>query len=242
MRKHLIPTVMTLCGAALLFALGTWQLQRLAWKSDIIERLEAGYAAGADAPLLRDDQLSAWSAEEAPIGYGRVEGRLLRDKSILLGPRTEGGRAGYHLLIPMQREGGRILIINAGWVDALWQDTLDERLSQLPAGEVVASGAIQRPDWSSFASKNAPAQNMWFRADIAEIATAKGLDNPYPLILYAHAITPPLPDVMPRAERWLPRNKHLQYALFWYALCLSLIGVYGFYLYSARKNNEGEAS
>lgn len=240
MRKYLVPTVMTLCGAAILFALGTWQIQRLQWKNDIIARLEAGYASGANAPVLGDDQLSAWSVEENPIGHGTVEGRFLRDKSILLGPRTNEGRVGYHLLIPLEREGGRVLIVNAGWVDSLWQDTLEERLAQLPAEDVIATGVVHRPDWSSFASKNAPAQAMWFRADIDEIAAAKNLQSPYPFILYAQTITPPLPGVIPHAERWLPRNKHLQYALFWYALCLCLLGVYGAYLYSARKKSPAE--
>lgn len=236
MRAYLLPTLMTLCGVAILFALGTWQMKRLEWKNDIIERLNQGYEAGS-APPLGADQLAAWSMEENPIGYGAAAGRLLREKSILLGPRTENGRAGYHLLIPMEREDGRILIINAGWVDALWKDTLDERLARLPEGDVMAAGVVHRPDWSSFASKNAPEENMWFRADIAEIATAKQLDNPYPFILYADRVEPPLPDVAPHAERWLPRNKHLQYALFWYALGVCLIAVYGFYMRGAYKKD-----
>jgi cytochrome oxidase assembly protein ShyY1 len=28
-------------------------------------------------------------------------------------------------------------------------------------------------------------------------------------------------------KEWYPRNKHGQYALFWYAMALALLGVYG---------------
>ena len=105
----------------------------------------------------------------------------------------------------------------------------------LPDGPVAARGVIHKPDWSSFASKNSPGNDMWFRADIGEIAEAKGIANPYPFILYADRIAPELPDVEAHEEHWLPRNKHLQYAIFWYALAVAMLGVYGFYVAGLNK-------
>lgn len=228
-------TIMSACGVAILCTLGTWQIQRLHWKEDITDRLEAAYDSSSRTPVLNAGTLSALASEKEPLSYGRIEGRILRDKAILLGPRTDEGRAGYHLLLPVQPDKGPPLIVNAGWVDGMWKDTLEERLSVLPVEPVRMRGILRKPDWSSFSSRNSPANDMWFRADIAQIAKEKELDKPYPFLLYADDANPPLADVKPHEKGWLPRNKHLQYAIFWYALAACLTGVYGFYIAGKKK-------
>lgn len=237
MKLPLGPTLMTVCGVAILCGLGTWQMQRLQWKTAIIEKLNAGYDSAKANEDFTQTQLADWSMQADPLGYGGASGRLLRDKAILLGPRTEEGRVGYHLLVPVAMAEGKSLIVNTGWVSDLWKDDTEERLAGLPIEEVRIKGVIHKPDWSSMASKNSPANDMWFRADIGEIAAAKDIPSPYPFILYADNINPPLADVEPHAERWLPRNKHLQYALFWYAMGIVMLAVYGFYVAGLNKKH-----
>jgi surfeit locus 1 family protein len=231
------PTVMTVCCIGILAALGTWQVQRMHWKNDIIAKLNTGYDKSSP---ISEAQLGHWSIEKDPLGYGSIHGRLQRNKSILLGPRTEDGKVGYHLLVPIELESGKTLIVNAGWVSDMWKDNTEDRLALLPMEPVTAKGVIHKPDWSSFASKNSPANDMWFRADIGEIAKAKEIAEPYPFILYADKISPELPDVEPHEERWLPRNKHMQYALFWYALGGVMLAVYGFYVGGLNKKKGAE--
>lgn len=236
MKLPLKETIVTACAFAILMGMGTWQLQRREWKNDLIAKLNAGYDAPSKSLPFSAQQLDAWSQEKSPLGYGTTHAKLLRDKAILLGPRIEDGRSGYHLLIPAQLPDGHILIVNTGWVNDLWKDDFEERLSIIPADDIYLRGIIHKPDWSSFASQNSPANDMWFRADIDQIAKEKEIDSPYPFILYADSIDPPLHDVIMPTERWLPRNKHLQYALFWYALGFALLGVYGFYVAAINKN------
>lgn len=220
------PTIITFICVAILVALGTWQVQRLQWKNHIIADLEQSYTNNQD---LAKSKLGEVDRGNDMFAYGSVHGRLLRDKAVLVGPRILDGRSGYHLLIPvMVDEQTRPLFVNAGWVSDMWNDTLDERLALLPA-EVTVRGLARYPDWSSFTSNNSPANDLWFRPDPLEIAKAKDLPNPYRILLYADKIDPPLQDVTANEEHWLPRNKHLQYALFWYALALAMLGVYGFY-------------
>ncbi len=227
-------TVMTGACVTILCGLGTWQVQRLEWKDALIGRLETAYAQGAKAPVLEEADLQTVAEEKDPMVYGRVEGRILRDKAVLLGPRTDDGRVGYHLLLPL-RSGGHTLIVNAGWVSDLWQDDLEERLALLPAEPVTVRGILRKPDWSSFTSKNSPSNDMWFRADIGEIATTREIDNVYPFILYADSASPGLPDVKPHEAGWLPRNKHMQYAIFWYAMAAVMMGVYSFYVFGRNR-------
>lgn len=237
MKLPIGATFFTAAGVAVLLCLGTWQMQRLEWKNDIIERLNEGYDHAASAPPIDQSKLDAWAAEEAPIGSGSIVGQLLRDKSVLLGPRTEEGRIGYHLIVPVELQDKHVLLANIGWVSDLWKDNFEDRLSGLPQESVLLGGAIHKPDWSSFASKNSPQNDLWFRADIAEIAEAKELENTYPYMMYVSHTEPELIDVKPHADRWLPRNKHMQYALFWYAMALCLAGVYGFYLAGLNRKN-----
>ncbi len=236
MRLPLRETVTTVCCVAILVGLGSWQVKRLDWKNDIIEKLQAQYANAAKAPTLSAAKLDELAAQKDPLAYGTVHARLLRDQSILLGPRTEEGRMGYHLLVPAVLSNGHTLIINAGWVNDLWQDNIEDRLAVLPADADIR-GILHKPDWSSMASKNSPSNNMWFRADVNEIAAAKELKDPYPFILYADHATPDLYEVKPHEDRWLPRNMHLQYALFWYSMAIVMLGVYGVYVAGWRKKN-----
>lgn len=230
-------TILAATGIAILFGLGTWQVQRLQWKDGVIAKLEGDYAKmqGGNTPMTSDVRLQELAMEEAPIAIGKVRGRLLRDEAVLLGPRTFEGRAGYHLLVPVELPDQSILIANTGWVDALWQDNLESRMSDLPAEAVTISGVIRKPDWSSFTSPNSPSNNLWFRADVNEIAREKNLDQPYPFVLYVSKSQPLLTEVTPIEEHWLPRNKHLQYALFWYAMGVALAGVFGFYIKSRKQ-------
>jgi surfeit locus 1 family protein len=235
MKLPIGATVMTVCCVAILASLGTWQVKRLEWKNDIIGRLNAQYERAEKSSILGTKALDDLALEKDPMTYGSIQARLLRDKSILLGPRIEEGRAGYHLLIPAAMADGHTLIVNAGWVSDLWQDNLEDRLSSLPGDKITLRGILHRPDWPWIASKNSPSNDLWFRADIGEIAAAKDLKNLYPYVLYVDHADPTLYDVKPHEDRWLPRNKHLQYALFWYALALAMTGVYGFYVRGLNK-------
>lgn len=230
MKLPFFPTVMTALCVVILISLGTWQIQRLHWKASIIERLQAGYAARENAAPMTSTQLDALAKEDMPLAHGAVSGRLLRDAAIFLGPRTLDGRIGYHLLTPLEMQNGRILIADLGWVSDLWKDDPEERLALLPVEPLALRGLIRKADWSSFTSNNSPENDLWFRADVAQIAKAKDLPAPYPFLIYAEDSSQALNDIMMNERGWLPRNKHMQYALFWYALAGVLLIIYGVYI------------
>lgn len=233
MKLPIKETLTTVCLFSILAGLGTWQIQRLQWKQGIIDNLEQYYEGAATLQDLSEGLLDSVENSQNDFAYGEIGGHLIKSKAVLLGPKTNDGRVGYHLLLPLT-ENDRTLIVNAGWVSDMWKDTLEERLAMLPS-DVSARGVVRHPDWSSLASQNSPEDDMWFRADTAEIAKARELNNSYHVVLYADQIVPELHDVVPHEDKWLPRNKHLQYALFWYAMGLALLGVYGFYIHDRFK-------
>ena len=60
----LTPIFVILPAVALLLWLGTWQLQRLAWKSDLIEMRDVNYAEAPVPVPVRDHKLEHRIAEE----------------------------------------------------------------------------------------------------------------------------------------------------------------------------------
>lgn len=232
MKLPLKETIMTGVCVAILGTLGTWQVQRMHWKDAIIADLEASYTRGAHEKLTQAT-LDVVERDEHGFAYGTLQGHLLKDKAILLGPRVNEGRSGYNLLIPLETKD-KVLIVDTGWVSDLWNDTLEDRLGAMPQ-DVTVRGLARKPDFSSMTSKNSPENNLWFSTNTGEIATAKEIENISAAVLYADHIDPPLQDVLPHEEKWLPRNKHLQYAIFWYAMGLVMLGVYGFYVFGLNK-------
>ncbi len=147
-----------------------------------------------------------------PFLVDKASGTLLPDKAVFVGPSSRNSISGYDVFVPMIIDDGTLLV-HLGWVRADKRDALS-----LPRNRVIAGGVARKPDYSSFASKNSPANELWFQANIEDIARARDLRNVSPLIFYANDITPRVDGIDMPPERWLPRNKHSQYMLFWYGM------------------------
>ena len=209
-------TTLTLIGVITLISLGTWQLQRLAWKNDLIEQLNTAYESENSATLDLEN------INPDGFTYGRVSGTFLPHKAILLGPRTRNKEIGHDLLVPL-KVSNRTLIINMGWT----KYSLDELpIYHLKNKNVWFEGLVRTPKWNSFTPENVPAENLWYKADINEIAEVKDLKSPYPFVLRAENASHKFDAAFPNNERLMPNNNHMQYALFWFSLALSLIVIY----------------
>lgn len=208
-------TLLTLLGLIVLCGLGAWQVQRLAWKQDIITKLDQAYEGQSSAALDLDNITDNFA-------YGRVSGRLLADKALLLGPRTQNKEIGNDLIVPLQTNG-RTLLINMGWSNWPLEDM---PIKHLNGKTVWFEGLINTPHWNSFTPPNEPDKDLWYRADINEIAEVKALKEPYPFVLRAEHASHKYDAAFPNNERLYPNNNHLQYAFFWFAMATALIVIY----------------
>ena len=226
-RPHLLPSIATLVALVVLLGLGTWQVERLDWKTGLIKRVEAGLAADPVELPVRIDKPADWD-------YVRVQvtGRFLHDKETYIGPRLyprPDGRQeqGVHVLTPLVRDDGAgVVLIDRGWVP------LDRRdPSSRPEGQVQGSvtiSAIGRvPQERAFMQPdNDPATRTFFWLDMQALAAIAGVDPLMPLVLQADAT--PNPGGLPIGGRTIValKNDHLSYALTWYGLALTLVGVF----------------
>lgn len=233
----LIPAALAF---ALLVALGTWQLQRKAWKEGLIAALnERSQAASTALPPPE-----AWPTfEPARDEYRRVtfEAKFERSGDALVYASASAFRPdvsgfGFWVFAPAQLADGRGVVINRGFVPSDPSGKVNVALGPPPAGEIVITGAIRWPDRRGWLTPQDNAgQNIFFIRDPAVIAAAKGWGPVAPF--YIEQESPVPPDGWPRPGKLVPSlpNNHLQYAVTWYGLALVLAVVFAAYVVKSRR-------
>jgi surfeit locus 1 family protein len=213
-RRLLLPLLVGLPVLAVLIGLGTWQVQRLQWKTALLAQLAASQAGPAE-PLTASP--GEWTKVFAT-------GRLLHDRSTLLGLEVRGATLGAQLLTPLQRQGAPPLLVNRGWVPLEAHVPLDQ-----PQGEVRIEGYVRPGETaSSISARDDPAGRRFYTLDPPAIGAALGMPDVAPFALVALAPPGLSPTVLPQPARSLPQpsNNHLGYVITWYGLALSLVGVF----------------
>lgn len=219
-RPRLWPTLATLAGLAILLSLGTWQLQRMAWKREIIAHAEAQLAAPAQ-PLPAGD-LSA-------LDYRRVSaaGSYLHHLAFAFGFSAENGRPGGRLITPFRLSDGRTILVDRGWIpEDLLPPNVPDGLQ--PNGTVALEGIAR---WRDDAKRgwlvpdDTPALRRWYNWDIPAMAEALGIAiEPLLLVLERSEGPAELPNAKPVSIDF--PNDHLNYAITWYGLALVLLVIY----------------
>ena len=139
-------------------ALGTWQVHRLAWKHDLIARVDTRvHAQPVDAPGRGQwPQVSAANDE-----YRRVKltGQFLQDKSVRVRASTELGMGSW-LLTPLRMNSGDIVIVNRGFVSPTWCAG-KASCAAGPSGTTTISGLLRISEpKGAFLQKNDPAGDL----------------------------------------------------------------------------------
>jgi surfeit locus 1 family protein len=204
-------------------ALGTWQVQRRAWKLDLIARTDARVHAAAQAA----SGPSAWPRIGKGAEYLHVtaRGRLLNDRETLVHAATESG-PGYWVLTPLVDERGFTILVNRGFVPP---DRAEPRKREAAEGLVTVTGLLRVTEpKGAFLRHNDAAAKRWYSRDVKAIARAARVPAPVaPYFVDADAT--PNPGGYPVGGLTVVhfRNAHLQYAITWYALsALSLAGLF----------------
>lgn len=202
--KRALLVLFALAAALGFTALGIWQIERRAWKLDLIARVDAG---------LKAPPASDWRrfAEYRKV---RLAGTYLRDRETLVKAVTERGE-GFWVMTPLRTAQGMVLI-NRGFVSsprqARWCGPDTE-------AAIIGLQRATEPK-GGFLRANDPANDRWYSRDVTAIATARRLGPVAPFFIDADAT--PNPGGYPVGGLTVVafRNNHLVYALTWFALAL----------------------
>ena len=117
LRPLLWPTFFALPTLLILLALGTWQVQRLEWKNDLI----ASFEQRSSAPPI---ELPLAGEVTADLEFRRLRlvGSFDHSRETFMTGRTYEGNAGFHIVTPFSLRDGRIVLVNRGWVSESYRD------------------------------------------------------------------------------------------------------------------------
>ena len=225
-RPTLISSLVAGFALAILLGLGFWQLDRLAWKTALIEEI----AARAEGPAIA---LPA-EVDPAALEFSRVRltGGFLPLPDLHSGYRNLDKRLGLQLYSAYRQDDGREIIVQRGWVPQR-MEAPDAAGRAAPTGPFALEVILLRDGWKGLSflrPANDPEKNVWLYVDSAAMAAARGLENPV-TGLYAVALPGQLPGDYPIARR--PGlelvNNHLEYAITWFSLAAILVVIFVIY-------------
>lgn len=224
-----VVAIAALAGIAVLISLGVWQVHRLAWKRDLIERVDQR----VHAPPVAAPGREQWpSVNRANSEYLRVavQGHFQNDKETLVQAVTERG-GGFWVLTPLVTDAGYTVLINRGFVPPPQRDASSRPQGQIE-GETTVTGLLRLSEpGGGYLRTNEPANDRWFSRDVAAIAAARGLSDVAPYFIDAEAVEPEIAGAPVGGLTVIAfSNNHLQYALTWFGLALMLIAGTGLVL------------
>ncbi len=213
-------TLAMLAAFSLLCALGTWQVERLAWKNAILQALDKAYAMRIPPNLVSQD-LEASARNRSLFIFGTIHGHFLPGE-IAVRPRTHDGETGAHLYQPFSLANGGVILVNRGWVPEGWQ-------GRVPDGSVSLTGLARKPDRKNpFTPPNRPGAGQWYAIDLKDInILLPESGNSLPYVFYAENARSAGEDYpLGFGRDWMPPNNHLQYAIFWFTMAFILAAIY----------------
>ncbi|MFN8720309.1 MAG: SURF1 family protein [Rhodospirillales bacterium] len=216
-------TLFALGCLVVLIGLGTWQLERLAWKADLVDRIGRQVAAPPVPLPGAVSDAAAWDYRRVA-----VTGRFLHDREMLVGGKPLHGRVGWHVVTPLERaDGGGSVLVMRGWVPDDRRDPARRAEGQV-TGAVTVEGIARIPAPRAWMQpEDRPAENVWYVVDVAKMAAAARLAGPVAPVV-VEAGPQPVPGGLPEGGRTrlsIPNN-HLQYVITWYGLAGALVAVW----------------
>jgi surfeit locus 1 family protein len=245
--KALFSHLLVLVVAGALVGLGLWQLDRLGQVRDnnalLAERLAA-------PPLELADLVADSGVDEEALEFRSVtaSGVFRPDEEVLQRNREHQGQQGFHLLTPLELDGGGVVLVRRGWVPASMSEPPVEQAAP-PEGTVEVSGLLERPVTQPGFGARDPDDGVLarvFHTDTQRL-NLQVEGELYPMVLRLQEQEPPLnagpgelPEAIPAPE--LDEANHLSYALQWFSFAALALITYGAWLWTRHRRGGGDAN
>lgn len=232
--------VLVLAVVLVLGRLGVWQLDRLE-QAQARTATEQERLAAPPAPIgsLLEDTTLADTAALARLEFRPVTatGTWRPADEVLQRGRSLNGRAGFHVLTPLDLEDGGTVLVRRGWVpfDNELVPPVEDALP--PSGTVTVQGHLERsiPQPTGGLAQRDPPDgelDVVFNADLARLEGQLGGDV-LPMLVLLTEQSPaqdgelPVPAAAPTGTDDSP---HLSYAIQWFSFAVLAALFYGIWL------------
>lgn len=233
-RRDLAFLFFSILAFAVLVGLGTWQVQRLQWKHDLIAQMSEQIAS--DPLPLAEIEARHSAGEDIEFMPATARGHFVHDKELFVFTTVEG-EMGWKVVTPLEREDGSAVLVDRGFVPYDLKEPA-ARADNLPAGTVSVTGVV-RPHAATpapFAPDNDVDSNVWHWWALPAMSEAAGLERTVPFILQAapRPGDPQWPQASVPDPAAIP-NRHLGYAITWFGLAAVLLLVNSQFLLRRRR-------
>jgi surfeit locus 1 family protein len=230
LRRLVGPTIATVVGFAILCSLGDWQIHRLAWKENLLAEIGSRVHAPPQ-PLPSESAWPTLSPEDYEYRHVELRGVFENSKEALVfDPGGEGKvdeGPGYLVLTPLRLDDGAHVIVDRGFVPMDFKNPATRASSEI-SGETTVVGLMRSPEprnW--FTPADDPAKGDWFTRDPIAMAKFFHLTRAAPFSIDADPVAEaPFGAPAGGATALNIPNNHFSYAVTWFGLAGTLIGVY----------------
>lgn len=220
-KPRIFPFFAFITALSILLSLSAWQFKRLQWKSKLITERISSFEQNP----INFDNIKI--PEENEFRKVTVRGKLLNDQEMYMPALSKRGNNGFHILVPIKTDNGRIIIFNTGWVPLKKKDK-ELRKTNIFDNEKIFEAVIRTSGRKGyFQPENDIETNTWFFVEPKLMSKYTNLNFEKGYYLEA---TSNGPNGFPLGNqtRIYLRNNHLQYALTWLMIATGLIGVFFF--------------
>lgn len=211
--------LLVLVAIVAMINLGFWQLRRLEQRRDFNATIEERYD---EPPLPLDDLLTPSTdpddVEWRPVSAG---GTYLPDAQFVVVNRSQNGRAGRNVVVPLRLDDGRILLVNRGFVPYLVED-----VPEVPATDVEILGRLRESQTRSLGQLSDPVDGTLTEAQRVDIPRLSRQLPGEVVPMYVDLIESIPPEVAdlpePVATPDLSEGNHLSYAVQWFIFSIAV--------------------
>ncbi len=222
MQRYIFPLMLGVVGVAILVALGMWQVRRLAWKEDLLTRIEA--RIGSTPVDLAD--LSAPDPVSDLYQPVSVSGRTGADLLVLSGRKDQG--AGYEVISVLELKDGRRVLLDRGFIAETGRDQ-----PRLPRALTVTGNLVWPNEADGYTPQPDYAKRLWFARDVVSMSDFLQTE---PILVVTRQAEGEDASIVPVPvdTTGIP-NDHLNYAITWFSLAGVWAGMTVYLLWRIRQ-------
>ncbi|PPR17064.1 MAG: hypothetical protein CFH33_00216 [Alphaproteobacteria bacterium MarineAlpha9_Bin3] len=195
----------------ILVSLGTWQLERLRWKTDILTSMKTSLSL---PPIDISNEIIK-NINNYSYRQIQLTGSYLYTNPLTIYSKVLNKKVGKHLVIPFKTQYGTILV-NRGFIPK------DYKIPVSSETEIIKINGMVKFQQSInyFTPQNNIFKNEWYYINIDEVSEYISL----PLLNFYIVEENNIEEEYPVGSQYninIP-NDHLQYAITWFSLALAL--------------------
>ena len=202
--------------------LGSWQLHRLEWKTELLNSIKDGQTEDyIEYPF--DIKNNDFSYKKSSIS-----GKIDQSKELHFFNINSYGQSGYNIIVPLLTKG-RTVYIDLGWTNFTDINSKEFMFRSLN-GELDFKGIlIYSKKRRLFSPKPDTIKNSWYLMNIKEMDQFTKLNSEkyiFRVVEQEYYL-----DLLNEFTAINIPNNHLQYAITWFALAISIAAMYIIYIY-----------